>query len=131
MCPRTWPGSLEDIRHWPVDDQAPAAARVADVPGLLAMQTQADAGSMAECDGERLWYALHGYAIESPARPCATCLAMPAYFRQTSAALEDARSMARLLLVKAARRMRRSSFYASTSLWPWLRPGQTWRHSAR
>lgn len=43
--------------------------------------------------------------------------------------MEDARAMARLLLTKAARRMRRANFYAS-ALYLWLRGaacGIAWR----
>jgi DNA polymerase-4 len=62
--------------------------------------------------GERLWYALHGYAIEAPS----TERGMFGHARvlpPESRSLSDARQIARLLSIKAARRMRRSGYYAS------------------
>jgi DNA polymerase-4 len=110
-----------------------AAARVADVPGLLAMQPKQMRALWRNVTGERLWYALHGYAIESP-ETVRNMFGHARVLPPDQRSLEDARSMARLLLVKAARRMRRSSFYAST-LYLWIRGfdrgWETWRHSAR
>lgn len=74
--------------------------------------------------GERMWYALHGYDIQ--AQPTARGMfgharVLPPKWRT----IEHAKDCSRLLLTKAARRMRRDSFYAS-SLWLWLdmREGQ-------
>jgi DNA polymerase-4 len=52
-----------------------AAARVGDVPGLLALQPKQMRAIWRNVTGERLWYALHGYAVEAPdraehVRPC-------------------------------------------------------------
>lgn len=65
--------------------------------------------------GERLWYALHGYAIKaepSERRMFGHSRVLPPENRS----LAGAKASARLLLVKAARRMRREEFYA-TKLW--------------
>lgn len=61
--------------------------------------------------GERMWYALHGYVLQ--AEPVRRSLyghgrVLPPEWRD----LEKARGCSRLLLVKAARRMRRDGFYA-------------------
>lgn len=69
-------------------------------------------------NGERMWYALHGYDIQ--AQP--TGRGMFGHGRVLPPALrtvDKARSIARLLLTKAARRMRRDGFYAN-KLWVWL-----------
>lgn len=75
-------------------------------------------------NGERLWYALHGYDIQ--AQPTERGMygharVMPPKWRT----IQHATDCSRLLLTKAARRMRRDNFYAS-SLWLWLdmRDGQ-------
>jgi len=69
-------------------------------------------------NGERMWYALHGYDIQ--AQPTARGMygharVLPPRWRTA----DNARSCSRLLLTKAARRMRRDNYYAS-SLWLWL-----------
>lgn len=68
--------------------------------------------------GERLWYALHGYDIQ--AQPSKRGMyghgrVLPPSHRL----LPQAYDCARLLLVKAARRMRRDNFYAG-QLWIWM-----------
>lgn len=69
-------------------------------------------------NGERMWYALHGYEIQ--AQPTERGMfgharVLPPKWRT----IEHAKDCSRLLLTKAARRMRRDNFYAS-SLWLWL-----------
>ena len=69
-------------------------------------------------NGERMWYALHGYDIH--AMP--TARGMFGHARVLSPGWRDAdhaQSVSRLLLTKAARRMRRDRFYAN-GLWLWL-----------
>ena len=67
--------------------------------------------------GERFWYALHGYEVQ--AQPTDRGMfgharVLPPSWRS----LDKARDCSRLLLTKAARRMRREEFYAnSVSLW--------------
>ena len=69
-------------------------------------------------NGERMWYALHGYALH--AMPTSRGMfghgrVLPPRWRTA----EYARSCSRLLLTKAARRMRRDGYYAGL-LWLWL-----------
>lgn len=69
-------------------------------------------------NGERMWYALHGYDIY--AMPTNRGMyghgrVLPPQWR----GIEHALPCSRLLLTKAARRMRRDGFYAS-KLWLWL-----------
>ena len=64
-------------------------------------------------EGERFWYGLHGYAIE----PIATSRRMFGHSRiltPENRNPRNARNCARLLTVKAARRLRRSGFTASS-----------------
>lgn len=74
--------------------------------------------------GERMWYALHGYDIQ--AQPTARGMfgharVLPPKWRT----IEHAKDCSRLLLTKAARRMRRDNFYASSlCLWLDMREGQ-------
>jgi DNA polymerase IV len=68
--------------------------------------------------GERLWYALHGYDIQAPE----TNRGMFGHGRvlpPDCRTLPKAYEIARLLLVKAARRLRRAGYYCS-GLWVWL-----------
>jgi DNA polymerase IV len=69
-------------------------------------------------NGERMWYALHGYDIQ--AQPTARGMfgharVLPPKWRT----IQHAKDCSRLLLTKAALRLRRDNFYAS-SLWLWL-----------
>jgi DNA polymerase-4 len=69
-------------------------------------------------NGERMWYALHGYDIA--AQPTSRGMfghgrVLPPQWRDT----EHAFACSRLLLTKAARRMRRDGYYAN-KLWLWL-----------
>lgn len=77
--------------------------------------------------GERLWYALHGYDIQAPISQRGMFghgRVLPPEARSPSAA----REISRLLLTKAARRLRREGYYAG-ALWLWLalRPGSWFR----
>lgn len=68
--------------------------------------------------GERLWYALHGYDIQAPA----TERGMFGHGRvlpPESRTFDGAGAIGRLLLIKAARRLRRGNYYCS-GLWLWL-----------
>ncbi|MCG8378269.1 MAG: type VI secretion protein ImpB [Proteobacteria bacterium] len=63
-------------------------------------------------EGERFWYSLHGYAVE----PISTSRCMFGHSRiltPENRVPEKARLCARLLTVKAARRLRRANFLAS------------------
>jgi DNA polymerase-4 len=69
-------------------------------------------------NGERMWYALHGYDIY--ALPTSRGMyghgrVLPPQWRS----IDHATACSRLLITKAARRMRRDGFYAG-KLWLWL-----------
>lgn len=69
-------------------------------------------------NGERLWYALHGYDIQALPQK----RGMYGHTRvlpPESRGIEGAYEIARLLLVKAGRRLRREGYYAGV-LWLWL-----------
>lgn len=90
-----------------------AYARVADMEGLLALQPKQMRAIWRNVTGERLWYALHGYAIEAPESE-RNMFGHARVLPPDRRSLTDARDMARLLLTKAARRMRRANFAASS-----------------
>jgi DNA polymerase-4 len=73
--------------------------------------------------GERLWYALHGYDLQTPP----SGRGMYGHGRvlpPSTRTLEHARAAARLLLTKAARRMRRDGWNAGRlALWLGTAPG--------
>lgn len=62
--------------------------------------------------GERLWYALHGYAIQTPESKRGM-FGHGRILPPDSRTLPRAREVARFLLIKAARRLRREHFYAA------------------
>jgi len=69
-------------------------------------------------NGERMWYALHGYdlhALPTSRGMFGHARVLPPDWRN----LQDAHACSRLLLTKAARRMRREGFFAN-KLWLWL-----------
>lgn len=123
--PADVPGHLARLKLDDIPGVGKAMARrlarvgVIDVPGFLSLQPKHARALWRNVNGERLWYALHGYAIESPA----TERNMYGHARVLppgQRSLDDAREMARLLLTKAARRMRRAGFRAS-ALYLWIR----------
>lgn len=94
-------------------------AGIVNVETLLATQPKQLRALWGNVTGERLWYALHGYAIEPPISERGMfghARVLPPEQRS----LADARKVARLLLTKAARRVRRSGYYCG-SLMLWLR----------
>ena len=91
---------------------------IVDMHGLYAMQPKHMRKVWHSVTGERLWYALHGYDIQAPE----TERGMFGHGRvlpPESRTLPKAYEIARLLLVKAARRLRRAAYYCS-GLWVWL-----------
>ena len=91
---------------------------VVDMHGLYAMQPKHMRKVWHSVTGERLWYALHGYDIQAPE----TERGMFGHGRvlpPESRTLPTAYEIARLLLVKSARRLRRAGYYCS-GLWVWL-----------
>lgn len=95
-----------------------ARAGITDMAGLLATQPKQMRKLWGNVTGERLWYALHGYDLQ--AQPSKRGMyghgrVLPPGHRT----LDHARDASRLLLVKAARRMRRDGWNAD-GLWLWL-----------
>ncbi len=110
---------------------------MSDVPGIgQSMQRRLDAAGLdnmislwnsqpkhlraiwGNVNGERMWYALHGYDLH--AQPTQRGMyghsrVLPPEWRD----LDHAQASSRLLLVKAARRMRRGGYFAN-KLWLWL-----------
>ncbi|MEP6342082.1 MAG: type VI secretion protein ImpB [Maricaulaceae bacterium] len=71
--------------------------------------------------GERLWYALHGYEIQAGSSERGM-FGHGRVLPPESRSYKEAYDCTRILIVKAARRMRREGFYASTAfLWLHLR----------
>ena len=87
------------------------------IASLLATQPKQMRKLWGNVTGERLWYALHGYDVQTP--PAGRGMighgrVLPPDYRS----YEHARSASRLLIVKAARRMRREGWNAGRlSLW--------------
>jgi DNA polymerase-4 len=93
-------------------------AGISTVADLLATQPKHMRKLWGNVTGERLWYALHGYDIQTPV----SGRGMYGHGRVLPPDLRTivhARSFSRLLLVKAARRMRRDGWNAGR-LWLWL-----------
>jgi len=88
-------------------------ANIHSVKKLYSMTAENMRTIWGSIEGERFWYGLHGYAIE----PIATSRGMFGHSRILSPENrnpQDARNCARLLTVKAARRLRRDERTAST-----------------
>jgi len=93
-------------------------ARIYNMRDLLATEPKQMRKLWRNVTGERLWYALHGYAIQagkSERGMFGHGRVLPPELRT----FKDARDCSRILLVKAARRMRREGYYAG-SLFMWL-----------
>lgn len=95
-----------------------AASGIVDMPSLLATQPKQMRALWGNVTGERLWYALHGYDVQ--AQPSGRGMfghgrVLPPDHRS----LGHARVASRLLLTKAARRMRREGWNAGR-VWLWL-----------
>jgi DNA polymerase IV len=102
-----------------------AKAGITTMEMLLATQPKQLRALWRNVTGERLWYALHGYAIEAPPTERGMfghARVLPPEARN----LPDARITARLLLVKAARRVRRAGYYCQSMMF-WM---QTYDGSA-
>lgn len=122
--PHLLPGPLLDI---PFDDIPGIGSRmqrklarmgIVDMRDLYAIQPKHMRKIWGNVTGERLWYALHGYDIQAPETERGMFghgRVLPPEARSLNAAYE----IARLLLLKAARRLRRSSYYCS-GLWVWM-----------
>lgn len=123
--PQLMPGPLFEI---PLDDIPGvgkrmtgrlAQAGIHSTRDLYATQPKQMRALWRNVTGERLWYALHGYSIIAPS----TDRGMFGHARvlpPDQRALDDAEAISRLLLTKAARRMRRAGYYCG-GLWLWAR----------
>ncbi len=104
-------------------------AGIGDMQTLIATQPKHLRALWKSVAGERMWYALHGYDIH----------AMPTernmfghgrILPPDSRTLAKAAECSRMLLIKAARRMRREGFYARyLSLWLHLGKSRGWSSS--
>jgi len=95
-----------------------AKAGISNLTELLATEPKQMRKLWGNVTGERLWYALHGYAImagQSERGMFGHGRVLPPELRT----FQGAYDCSRILIVKAARRMRRESFHAS-SLHLWL-----------
>lgn len=118
LAPEDLPGRLMDLKLRDLPGIAGGMARrleaagVIDMAGLWALAPKEARAIWRSVEGERFWAQLHGFAIEKQA----TSKSMYGHSRvlardwRTS---ERARDCARLLLTKAARRMRREGYAAS------------------
>ena len=94
------------------------AAGIYNIEGLLATEPKQMRKLWRNVTGERLWYALHGYDVKagkSERGMFGHGRVLPPELRT----FEGAKDCSRILLVKAARRMRREGYHAST-LFIWL-----------
>lgn len=117
--PEIMPGPLLRV---PLDDIPGVGSRMAERLLQAGVENTAELLDLApkqmraiwrNVSGERLWYALHGYEIE--ALPTARGMFGHARVLPPDArSLPAAREIGRLLLVKAARRMRREGYYCSS-----------------
>ncbi|MEQ3745881.1 MAG: type VI secretion protein ImpB [Henriciella sp.] len=127
--PRDMPGPLLNV---PFDDVPGIGSRMAarlhkvgicNLSDLLAAQPKHLRRIWNSVNGERLWYALHGYALH--AMPTARGMyghgrVLPPKWRT----LDKAEDCSRLLVTKAARRMRRDGWAAGRlNMWLDLMPG--------
>ncbi len=93
-------------------------AGIYDMPSLLATDPKQLRKLWGNVNGERMWYALHGYdvfALPTKRGMYGHGRILPPKHRTA----DHAEIYSRLLVTKAARRMRRDRFYAAT-LWLWI-----------
>ena len=98
-------------------------AGIFTIPDLWETQPKQLRKIWGNVTGERFWYALHGYDIQAATSGRGMFghgRVLPPNYR----GIGDAHECSRLLLVKAARRMRREGFNAGR-LWLWLRMRNT------
>ena len=88
---------------------------IVDTEGLYKTQAKQMRQIWNNVTGERLWYALHGYDVQAPESERGM-FGHSRVLPPDSRTINGAYEICRLLLVKAARRMRRGRYYAS-GLW--------------
>ncbi|HEX3666796.1 MAG TPA: hypothetical protein VHU23_16345 [Rhizomicrobium sp.] len=122
--PETLPAPLLPL---PLEDIPGVGSRMHERLGAAGIRTTAELWNSqpkqlralwGNVNGERMWYALHGYEIQ--AMPTSRGMfghgrVLPPDWRD----IDHCLACSRLLLSKAARRMRRAGFYANR-LWLWL-----------
>ncbi|MCM2292905.1 type VI secretion protein ImpB [Allorhizobium sp. BGMRC 0089] len=127
--PEIMPGPLLEIKL----DDIPGVGRnlyhhlmkigVYDTRDLLALQPKQMRKIWGNVTGERLWYALHGYDIQAPEAERGA-FGHGRVLPPESRSLPKAYEIARLLMIKAARRLRRAGYYCSgVCLWLSIREG--------
>ena len=94
------------------------AAGIFTMPDLWRTQPKQLRKIWGNVTGERLWYALRGYDVQAPASERGM-FGHGRVLPPDRRGLAHAHGCSRLLLVKAARRMRRAGFYGGR-LWLWL-----------
>ncbi len=110
---------------------AGVAARLArngvhDFPGLWRLQPKHARRIWGSVQGERFWYALHGYEVDEPETKKSMIGHSRVLTREYQGA-DEARIVARALLLKAASRLRHYQLHASRlSLGVGLRPEGSW-----
>lgn len=80
-------------------------------------------------NGERLWYALHGYDIQADDHQERGMIGHGRVLPPESRTLAGAKEIGRLLLIKAARRLRRAHLYASGLSVRLSLNGHSWREA--
>ena len=91
-------------------------AGIIDMRTLLKTQPKQMRQLWGNVTGERLWYALHGYDVQASGGGQRRMFGHSRVLPPDHRSLRHAQDCSRLLLTKAARRLRRSGFYASR-LW--------------
>jgi DNA polymerase IV len=112
LTPRDIPGIGERM------EQRLSRFGISSMTSLLATQPKHMRKLWGNVTGERLWYALHGYDVQTP--PSGRGMyghgrVLPPGYRT----IDHAMSASHLLIVKAARRMRRDGWNAGR-IWLWL-----------
>lgn len=125
--PRDMPGPLRQVNLEDVPGigrrmvERLSRCRILSIDDLLATQPKQMRALWGNVSGERLWYALHGYDLQTPPQGRGMYghgRVLPPEARTLRAAYDASR----LLLTKAARRMRREGYNAG-ALWLYL---STW-----
>lgn len=96
-------------------------AGVFDMETLLKLQPKHMRKLWRSVTGERLWYALHGYDIRAQ-KSDRGMFGHGRVLPPEARSIKDAYTVARMLTIKAARRMRKAGYYTSRFfLWCWFR----------
>jgi DNA polymerase IV len=103
-------------------------AGICTVEQLLATQPKHLRKLWGNVTGERLWYALHGYDVQTPPQG-RSMYGHSRVLPPSNRAIKEARDASRLLLTKAARRMRRDGWNAGR-VWLYLQMRDTSAFSA-